>query len=108
MRETNMRSDFVLIGERDLRRQIDRSVSRALVDVDYARLLLSDPTVVLEDRGCVPQHYKMLRSIHASNLRDFAEQAQSIFWAVQPLPGRVPQEDQRRLSAAALLAARPR
>ena len=41
-----------VIGDKDLRRQIDRSVSRALVDGDYATLLLTDPTVVLEDRGC--------------------------------------------------------
>jgi hypothetical protein len=108
MRDTAARPDFALIGEKDLRRQIDRSVSRALVDGDYAQKLLSDPTVVLEDRGSTPQHYKELHGIHASNLRDFAEQAQSIFWAAESLPRRVPQADRRRLTAAALLTAQPR
>ncbi len=45
------------IGEKALRRQIDRSVTRALVDPDYATLLLTDPTVALEDHGCSPQQY---------------------------------------------------
>ena len=36
-------SSPVLIGEKDLRRQIDLSVSRALVDDEFARLLLTDP-----------------------------------------------------------------
>ena len=73
-----------VISESDLRRQIDRSVSRALVDTEYARLLLSDPTVVLEDRGCPPQQYLSLRSIEANSLLDFARQAQALFWAVEP------------------------
>jgi hypothetical protein len=91
-----------VIGERDLRRQIDRSVSRALVDGEYARLLLTDPTVVLEDRGCPPQQYKSLRSITASNLVDFAQQAQALFWAVEPVHYQKPldQEDQLPLVAA--------
>jgi hypothetical protein len=94
-----------VIGERDLRRQINRSVSRALVDGDYARLLLTDPTVVLEDRGCTPQQRKTLGSINASNLLDFARQAQGLFWAVDPLSFRNtnPQEDQLPLAAAAAL-----
>jgi hypothetical protein len=85
--------------EQDLRRQIDRSVSRALVDNDYAHLLLADPTVVLEDHGCAPQQYKSLRSIKASNLLDFARQAQALFWMAEP--ARLPQEDQPLLAAAA-------
>ena len=89
------------ISEKELRRQIDRSVSRALVDDDYARLLLSDPTVVLEDRGCPPQQYKSLRTIRASTLLDFARQAQCLFWSVDAGP--VAQEDQRQLAAAAAL-----
>jgi hypothetical protein len=72
-----------VISEKDLRRQIDRSVSRALVDGDYARLLLTDPTVVLEDRGCPPQHYLSLRSIQAHSLLDFARQARALFWAIE-------------------------
>jgi hypothetical protein len=87
-----------VLGEQDLRRQIDRSVSRALVDGDYARLLMADPTVALEDRGCTPQQRKQLRSIHASNLLDFARQAQSLFWAVEPFS--LPRKDQRPLAAA--------
>jgi len=94
-----------VLGERDLRHQIDRSVSRALVDGDYARLLLTDPTVVLEDHGCTPQQQRTLRSINASNLLDFARQAQALFWAVDPLSLRNsnPQEDQLPLAAAAAL-----
>jgi hypothetical protein len=72
-----------VIGEKDLRRQIDRSVSRALVDGDYATRLLSDPTVVLEDRGCPPQYYRWLRSIEAVSLSDFARQALGHFWAAE-------------------------
>jgi hypothetical protein len=88
-----------VFSDKDLRRQIDRSVSRALLDGEYARLLLTDPTVVLEDRGCPPQQYKSLRSIRASSLREFARQAQTLFWAVdRPL---TVQEDQRTLAAAA-------
>jgi hypothetical protein len=73
-----------VVSEKELRRQIDRSVSRALVDRDYASVLLTDPTVVLEDRGCPPQEYLSLRSIRASNLLDFARQAQALFWAIDP------------------------
>jgi hypothetical protein len=90
-----------VIGEKDLRRQIDRSVSRALVDGDYARVLLTNPTVVLEERGCPPQQYKSLRSIHASSLLDFARQAQALFWAVEPFTQPLDQEDQLPLAAAA-------
>ena len=51
---------FAATSEKELRRQIDRSMSRALVDEDYARLLLSDPTVAVQEQGCAPQHYKQL------------------------------------------------
>jgi hypothetical protein len=91
-------SSPVLLGEKDLRRQIDRSVSRALVDEDYARLLLNDPTVALEDRGCAPQQYRSLRSIQATDLVDFARQARALFWIVEPHPT---QEAQLQLAAAA-------
>jgi hypothetical protein len=89
------------LGEKDLRRQIDRSVSRALVDGEFARVLLTDPTVVLEDRGCTLQQHKSLRSIDASNLLDFAQQAQALFWAVEPSLQPFDQEDQLLLAAAA-------
>jgi hypothetical protein len=88
-----------LIGEKDLRRQIDRSVSRALVDGEFARVLLTDPTVALEDSGCAPQQYRSLRSICATDLVDFARQAQALFWIVEPHPS--VQEDQLPLVAAA-------
>ena len=77
---------FAAISEKELRRQIDRSVSRALVDDAYAHLLLSDPTVAIEERGCAPQHYKKLMQIKASTLVDFARQAQALFWLSEPAP----------------------
>jgi hypothetical protein len=89
----------VLIAEKDLRRQIDRSVSRALVDDEFARLLLTDPTLALEDRGCAPQQYRSLRSIRATDLVDFARQAQALFWIVEPHASA--EEDQRQLVATA-------
>ena len=64
-----------VISDKELRRHIDRSVSRALVDGEYARLLLTDPTVVLEDHECPPQQYLSLLSIQADTLLDFARQA---------------------------------
>jgi hypothetical protein len=94
-----------VMGEKDLRRQINRSVSRALVDGEYATLLLTDPTVVLEDRGCTHQQRTTLRSINASNMVEFARQARGLFWAVDPLSLRnpIPQEDQLPLAVAAAL-----
>jgi hypothetical protein len=73
-----------VISEKALRRQIDRSVTRGMVDPQYATLLLTDPTVALEDRGCSPQQYKLLRSIRATDLIDFSRQARSLFWIVAP------------------------
>ncbi|MGI9148276.1 MAG: hypothetical protein ACR2IK_17270 [Chloroflexota bacterium] len=70
-----------VLGESELRRQLDRCLSRALVDAEYASLLLSDPTAILEDRGCPPQQYLSLRSLRANTLLDFAQQAQALFWA---------------------------
>ena len=89
-----------LIGERDLRRQIDRSVSRALVDGEYARLLLTDPTVALDDHGCPPQQFKSLRSIEATDLLDFARQAQQLFWIVESTSA-ARDEQRPRVAAAA-------
>jgi hypothetical protein len=71
-----------VLRERALRVQIDDCVTRALFDGTYAKLLLSDPTTVLEDWDCPPQDYLSLRSINASNLREFAEQARALFWGV--------------------------
>jgi len=87
------------IGEQDVRRQIDRSVSRALVDGDFARLLLTDPTVALEDRGCAPHQFKSLRGIRANDVVDFARQAQALFWTGEPQSSGL--EDQLPLAAAA-------
>jgi hypothetical protein len=85
--------------ERDLRRQIDLSVSRALVDDSYARRLLTDPTVAVEDGGCQLHMLKALRSIHATDLVDFACQAQALFWRVEPRAAYA--EEQLPLVAAA-------
>jgi len=100
-------SAVALVSEKDLRRQIDRAVSRALFDGDYANLLLSDPTVVLEDRGCPPQEYLSLRGIHAIDLGDFARQAEALFWIARPQAfhpilalRELNQEEQRPLAAA--------
>jgi hypothetical protein len=97
-----------IVSEKELRRQIDRAVSRAMFDREYASLLLSDPTVVLEDRGCPPQQYLSLRGIQASDLVDFARQAQALFWIAEPLAFRprlalrhLNQEEQRPLAAVA-------
>jgi hypothetical protein len=74
------------LAEKQVRKQIDRSVARALFDGDYASLLLSDPTVALEDQGCPPQQFKSLRNIQALDITDFAKQAQALFWLVDPNP----------------------
>jgi hypothetical protein len=90
-----------VVGEKELRRQIDRSVSRALVDRDFARLLLTDPTVALEEHGCPPQQFKSLRGIRATDLLDFAQQAQALFWIVEPKP--LAEESRLPLAAGAVL-----
>jgi hypothetical protein len=90
-----------LIGEKDLRRQIDRSLSRALVDGEYATLLLSDPTVVLEDHGCPPQQYTWLQSIEAGSLSDFARQALAHFWTTESTSAAAAEDRQVALNAAA-------
>jgi hypothetical protein len=83
------------LSERELRRQIDRCVARALVDRAFAKHLLADPTLALGGRGCTPQQYLELRSISACDVTDFARQAVNLFWQdryprfheeVQPLP----------------------
>jgi hypothetical protein len=74
--------------ERDLRRQINLSLARALFDREYAEQLLADPTVVLDEHGCTPQQYLELRGIHAHNITDFACQAEALFWPAAEPPGR--------------------
>jgi hypothetical protein len=86
---------FAAITEKDLRRQIDHSVARALVDGAFAQTLLANPTVAVEEAGCAPQEYKKLRQIHASDLEDFARQAFALFWPVEPTRSGVV-EDARR------------
>jgi hypothetical protein len=98
-----------IMSEKALRRQIDRAVSRALVDGEFASLLLANPTVVLEDHGCPPQQYLSLRGIQANNLVGFARQAQALFWSSEPLPfdhnlalRQLNQEEQRPRAAVAV------
>jgi len=74
----------VYLADTDLRRQINRSVCRALVDRDYANRLLSNPALVLEDQGCSPQQLRSLLSIRTTDLTDFARQAQALFWLAEP------------------------
>ena len=54
----------------------------------------------LEDHGCAPQQYRSLRSIRATDLVDFARQAQALFWIVEPQTT-THQEDQLPLAVAA-------
>lgn len=91
--------DRPIHGDTVVRRQIDRSVSRALFDRDFAERLLTDPTIALEERGCPPQQFKTLRSIHARDLVDFARQAHALFWRVEPKSSYL--EEQLPLAAAA-------
>jgi hypothetical protein len=66
--------------DRALRQRIDSSLSRALFDRDYERLLLADPTIVLGQHGCTPQQYLQLRGIRARDIHEFACQAEALFW----------------------------
>jgi hypothetical protein len=83
-------------SEYELRKQIDRSLSRALFDNEFATTLLADPTVVLDDHGCTPQQRRDLRTIRATSLLDFAKQARTRFW---------PSPDERYHYAEVALAA---
>jgi hypothetical protein len=74
------RTTAPVIGERELRRQIDKCISRALFDSAYASQLLADPTTILEEHDCPAQEYLSLRSINASSLVEFARQARELFW----------------------------
>jgi hypothetical protein len=93
------RPTFTRSPEAELKKQIDRSVSRALFDREYAARLLTDPTIALGDSGCPPHQFKTLRSIHAIDLVDFARQAHALFWRVEPKSSYL--EEQLPLAAAA-------
>jgi hypothetical protein len=82
-----------------LRQRIDSSLSRALCDREYEKLLLADPTIVLGQHGCTPQQFLELRGIHAHDIREFACQAVALFWPASDGPAR---EARRALVAAAL------
>jgi hypothetical protein len=86
-------------AERELRQQIDRSVSRALFDKDFERRLLADPSVALGEEGCTPQQRRDLRNIRASDLLEFARQAQALFW---PYAGQQYHEEVPLAAAAAI------
>jgi hypothetical protein len=83
------------LTEKELLRQIDHSVSRALFDGDFAQALLADPTVAVQETGCAPQEYRKLRQIRASDVEDFARQALALFWPMEPARSRLV-EDTRR------------
>jgi hypothetical protein len=68
----------------DFRRRLDLAIGRALVEPTYAALLMADPTVALGDAGCTPQQRLQLRGIRAHSIKDFACQAQSLFWLPRP------------------------
>ena len=67
-------------GEAEIRRLIDRSIGRAIVDPRYASTLLADPTVALAGEGASPQQQLDLRGIRAQSVADFARQAEALFW----------------------------
>jgi hypothetical protein len=69
--------------EAALRRRISREVWRALADPEYARALLADPARILDDSGWTLRQQHDLASIRASNVQEFARQAELLFW-----PGR--------------------
>ena len=80
---TDRPSQLSIAPEPSLRRQIDKSVTRALFDPCYAERLLTDPAIAVEDSGCPPQQFKTLRSIHAIDVVDFARQAHALFWRIE-------------------------
>ena len=87
------------VSELQLRHQIDRSLSRALFDTEFASTLLADPTVILDDdQGCTPQQRRDLITIRASSLFEFAQQARALFWAC---PDERYQHEEGALAAAA-------
>src|SRR5689334_24652582 len=86
-------------SEKQLRHQIDRSLSRPLFDTEFASPLLADTTVILDDdHGCTPQQRRDLITIRASSLLEFAQQARALFWAS---PDERYQHEEVALAAAA-------
>lgn len=72
--------------DRLLRPQLDRAISRALVDPPFAQRLLANPVLAVADSGCSPQHQLELRQVRARTLRELASRLESLFWPpVQPL-----------------------
>ena len=86
-------------GESDLRQRINSSLSRALLDREYEKLLLADPTIVLGQHGCTPQQFLELRGINAHDIQEFASQAEALFWPAADGPAR---DARQPLVAAAL------
>ena len=66
--------------EAEVRRQLDLAIGRALVEPGFAARLLADPTVALGDTGCSPQQQVHLGGIRAATVKDFARQAEVLFW----------------------------
>jgi hypothetical protein len=60
--------------ERELRQRLNRAIGRALVDYEYAAVLLANPARSVDAEG--------LDAIHPSSLRDLACQAMDLFWHV--------------------------
>jgi hypothetical protein len=81
---TDRNSALSIAPAPNLRRQIDKSVTRALFDPCYAQRLLTDPSIALEETGCPPQQFVTLRSIRAVDVVDFARQAHALFWRAEP------------------------
>ena len=66
--------------EAEVRRQIDLAIGRALVEPRFAARLLANPTVALGHNGCSPQQHLHLGGIRAATVKDFARQAEALFW----------------------------
>ena len=66
--------------ERQIRRQIDRVIGRALVDHCFAARLLCEPVLALAADTCEHAQYQSVRQIRAQDLDDFANQIFAQFW----------------------------
>jgi hypothetical protein len=64
-----------------LRRRLSREIWRALADPGFAQALLNDPGGIIGTAGCTLRQHRGLASIHAATIRDFARQAELLFWA---------------------------
>jgi hypothetical protein len=63
-----------------LRRRLSSEIWRALADPVFARALLNDPVAVLGSTGYTLRQHRRLASIRATTVRDFARQAEPLFW----------------------------